>query len=182
MVLRQTLVGGRRIGVLSVLGNSSGLLVWGSLSAAGLSAIFLASEVAYNSLKYAGAAYLFYVGGKTLWHLRSDSSDFAAIESGIAQSPLAAYRTGLITNLTNVKAAVFAIVFIPNFIPSGFPITAGALILTVVWAIVSTSVYTAIIFAVHQVSHLLQSDQARHRLAIASGIGVIVLGVTVALS
>ena len=182
MVLRQTLVGGRKIGLLSVLGNSTGLLIWGALSAAGLSAIFLSSEVAHLTLKFAGAVYLIYIGGKTLWHLRDDSKDFIGIDSGTAISPSAAFRTGLVTNLTNVKAAVFAVAFIPNFIPADFSISAGALILGVVWAIVSGSVYTSIIFAVHQVSHLLQSNRARRRIALASGIGVIFLGVTVALS
>lgn len=175
MVLRQTLVGGHRIGLLSVAGNTTGLLIWGIMSAFGLAAIFTNSPVAYDLLKYAGVAYLVFVGGQTLWLAFRGGSSFAMSTDSASTSAVGAYRTGLITNLTNVKAAVFAVAFVPSFIPAGVDVRSGVLVLGLVWCVVSASTYSMIIMAVQRVSHLLASDHARRRLTFVSGVGILFL-------
>ena len=93
---------------------------------------------------------------------------------GTGSSARSAYRTGLITNLTNAKAAVFAVAFIPRFVPADVPVAVGVIVLACVWAVVSASTYSMIIQAIDRTSHLLTSEKARRRLAIASAVGIIV--------
>ena len=181
MVLRQTLVGGQRTALVSVLGNSSGLLVWGAASAVGLSAIFATSPAAYNALKFAGVAYLLFIAVQTAWSLRSGGSHFADAVA-FAQSHTAAYRTGLITNLTNAKAAVFAVAILPRFVPAQSSVSIGVMVMAAVWAIVSGSTYFIIIAAIDKTSHLLDSDSARRKLTLISAIGITAMAVGLALS
>lgn len=182
MVLRQTLVGGTRTGVLSVLGNSTGLVIWGVLAAVGLAAVFSTSPGMYNTLKTVGVLYLFFVAGQTFWSLRTGKNELLNSEPALVQSPARAYRTGLITNLTNAKAAVFAVAFIPRFVPEGTSVAIGAVVLGCVWAVVSGGTYAMIIMLINQTSHLLNSPIARRRLTVASGVGIMVLATTLLLS
>ncbi|MEI6249656.1 MAG: LysE family transporter, partial [Actinomycetes bacterium] len=66
MLLRQAMTGGLRAALLSSLGTCAGLLIWASASAVGLSAIFVASPLAYNALRWAGALYLAFLSIQTL--------------------------------------------------------------------------------------------------------------------
>ena len=70
MILRQSLVGGRNAAFYSVLGNTTGLIIWGALSSVGLSAVFAKSHFAFNLLKWAGVAFLTALALQTLWQLR----------------------------------------------------------------------------------------------------------------
>jgi threonine/homoserine/homoserine lactone efflux protein len=124
MVLRQSLVGGRSAAFYSVAGNASGLIIWGTLSGLGLSAVFAQSHTAFNLLKWCGVTFLIGLSIQTLWQLRKEFGKFD-IDSGAKTSFFAAYRLGLLTNLTNVKAAVFAVAFIPQFVPKGFNLGFG---------------------------------------------------------
>lgn len=182
MVLRQVLVGGRRTGFISVLGNSTGLIVWGIASAIGLAAAFAASEMAYNILKYVGVGYLIFVALQTLWKLRGGASAFDMPSQGLHQTPWQAYRRGLITNLTNAKAGVFAVAFLPLFVPSDFSVGVGVAILGAVWAIVSALSYSMIIYGFHKAANRFTSPQAQRRLTIISGAGILVLALSLAIS
>lgn len=184
MVLRQTLVGGQRVAFLTVAGNSTGVVIWGAASAIGLSAIFATSPTAYNILKYTGVVYLLWVAGQTLWSLRGGSGGHFAVsdEAAAAIRSKSAYRTGLITNLTNAKAAVFAVAFVPRFVPEGSSVAVGVFVLCCVWALVSASTYSVIIAAIDRTSHLLSSVVARRRLAMVSAIGITFMAVGLMLS
>jgi threonine/homoserine/homoserine lactone efflux protein len=93
MVLRQTIVGGAHCAYTSVLGNSVGLLVWGTLSAVGLSQVFERSHLAFNILKFAGVAYLSFLSVQTLFELRHGAAKFEY--GGQARvHPFAAFRLG----------------------------------------------------------------------------------------
>ena len=90
----------------TVAGNTTALTFWASASALGLTALIKTSEIAFMALKIAGAAYLCWLGVQTF--LRSRRADAAAAAEPVAQrsSLFSACRAGLLTNLTNPKAAV----------------------------------------------------------------------------
>ena len=182
MVIRQVLAGGPKIGMISVLGNSTGLVIWGLASGVGLAAIFAASDIAYRTLKFVGVAYLVFVALQTLWTLRTEKSAFDDSTSALTQSPLQAYRRGLITNLTNAKAGVFAVAFLPLFVPSDFSVGLGVAILGFVWACVSASSYAAIVYLFNKAASRFTSRNAQRRLTMLSGIGILILAATLALS
>jgi threonine/homoserine/homoserine lactone efflux protein len=174
MVLRQSLIGGPRAAFYSVLGNASGLIVWGSLSGIGLSAIFAKSHLAFSILKYAGVAFLVGLALQTLLQLKKEFGKFDF--TGKAKTSFtSAYRLGLLTNLTNVKAAVFAVAFIPQFVPKHFSLGWGIFLLSLVQASVSTIWYGSLIKAVDKASVFLARPKVRRSLTALSAAGILVL-------
>lgn len=181
MILRQCIVGGRRAGFASVAGNSSGLIVWGAASAIGLSQVFAHSQMAYNILKYTGVAFLVFLSAQTLWALRKEYGKFDYNES--AQTQMGpAFRLGLFTNLTNAKAAVFAVAFIPQFVPKEFSLGLGIFILACVQAVVSTLWYTFLIGAIDRASAVLERPRVRRGLTGFSAAGILFLAFTLLLT
>ena len=181
MVLRQSLVGGRRAALYSVLGNSTGLIIWGAMSSVGLSAIFAKSHLAFSILKYAGVAFLVGLAIQTLFELRNQYGKFE-IEGSAKTSFIPAFRLGLLTNLTNVKAAVFAVAFIPQFVPKTFSLGWGIFILAGVQASVSATWYSSLISAVDKASVFLARPRVRRVLTGISAVGILFLAVGLLLS
>jgi threonine/homoserine/homoserine lactone efflux protein len=174
MLLRQTISGGRNAGILAAFGNGSGLIVWSWLSALGLSAVFAASPIAYNTLRVIGALYLFGLALSTLYSLRNESGKFE-IDGSKKMSLRSAYRVGLITNLTNVKAAVFAVAFIPQFVPREISVWKGIVILGFVQTITSTAWYLTLVVLVNRATILLARPTVRRWLTGASAMGLLLL-------
>ena len=121
LTIRNTLVGGRRGGLLTALGVSSGQAVWAAATSAGVAALIVASEPVFVALKLAGAAYLVYLGCQALWSAfagtRVDGA--AARGDGGTLPDRRAYRQGVISNLGNPKMAVFFTSLLPQFAPTG---------------------------------------------------------------
>jgi len=102
---------GRRVGLASVAGVHLGTLVHVGAAAVGLSALVLASEVAFNVVKYAGAAYLVLLGVRKLLNRDPD----AAVEQ--RRGPLRqALLRGAVVNVLNPKTALFFLAFLPQFV------------------------------------------------------------------
>jgi threonine/homoserine/homoserine lactone efflux protein len=141
LVLRTSVAGGRGLGFASGLGINAGCLVWGVAAAAGVSELLAASQMAYTAVRIAGALYLTWLGGSALyrsWRERQDQTGPAAEPELPGTSPaaaggrLAAFRSGVSTNLLNPKAGIFYISLLPQFIPHGAPVFGTALLLTLV--------------------------------------------------
>lgn len=181
MVLRQSIVGGKRAAITSVLGNSSGLVIWGVASGIGLSEVFAHSRTAYNVLKYAGVAFLVFLSIQTLLTLRNEHGKFD-IKGGAKLGLGPAFRLGLLTNLTNVKAAVFAVAFIPQFVPKDFSLGLGIFILACVQATVSTTWYVFLVSAVDRASVALAKPRVRRALTGLSASGILFLAMTLLLT
>jgi threonine/homoserine/homoserine lactone efflux protein len=112
-IVGRTMSQGRRAGVLSVLGISSGTVIHTLAAAFGLSAILATSAVAFTVVKLAGAAYLMYLGVRMLL----DRSAAPAVARAFArESDTAIFRAGLLTNVLNPKVAIFFMAFLPQFV------------------------------------------------------------------
>jgi threonine/homoserine/homoserine lactone efflux protein len=181
MVLRQSIVGGSKAAFLSAIGNCVGILTWAVSSAIGLSAIFTQSQTAYSILKWVGVSYLVFVSLQTLFALRHEFGKFD-LESKIEVSNGASFRLGLITNLTNVKAAVYAVAFLPAFVPTDFSLAWGIFIFGAIWAIVSITWNIFLIWTVKKSSAYIQRPAVRRTLTAISAIGIMGLAVGLALS
>ena len=117
-ILSRSIAQGTQAGILSVLGIATGSIIHTTLAAFGLSIIISESIVAFNILKYAGAAYLVYIGFKMLIdssHLALDSYNK---ESAVSSNKV--FRDAMLTNLLNPKVALFFIAFLPQFIDPGY--------------------------------------------------------------
>lgn len=177
MLLRQAMSGGLRAALLSALGTCAGLLIWAVASAIGLSAVFVASPLAYNALRWVGALYLAFLSIQTLVQLKKRGPSFAVGSQG-GRAGFLAFRLGLTTNLLNVKAAVFSVAFIPQFVPYGFPIARGILTLGLVQAVVSFAWAAFLGTSISRVTEMLASEKARRTLTLISAIGFLVLSLS----
>ena len=181
MVLRQSILGGSKAAFLSAIGNCAGILTWAVASAIGLSAIFTKSHTAYSILKWAGVIFLVGVSIQTLFALRHEFGKFD-LESKSEVSNGASFRLGLLTNLTNVKAAVYAVAFLPAFVPNSFSLAWGIFIFGSIWALVSITWYIFLIWTVKKSSVYIQKPIVRRTLTAISAIGIMGLAIGLALS
>jgi len=181
MVLRQSILGGSKAAFLSAIGNCVGILTWALASAVGLSAIFTQSPTAYSILKWTGVAFLVFVSLQTLLALRHEFGKFD-LESKSEVSNGASFRLGLITNLTNVKAAVYAVAFLPAFVPSNFSLAWGILIFGSIWAFISILWNIFLIWTVKKSSVFIQRPAVRRTLTAISALGIMGLAIGLALS
>jgi threonine/homoserine/homoserine lactone efflux protein len=181
MMLRQAIVGGTKTAYTTLIGTSSALVFWGAASAIGLSQIFARSQAAYTALKFAGVAFLTFLALQTLWSLRKEFGKFDY--EGNAKTGLGpAFRLGLITNLTNVKAAVFAVAFIPAFVPADFSLGWGIFILSIVQSLVSASWYSFLISIIGRATTTLAKPKVRRALTAFSAVGILFLAATLLLT
>ncbi len=125
LVLRTALLSGKRAAMGVILGITLGCLVWAVASLAGLTALLRASALAYDVVRWLGAAYLIYLGAKALWNSRKavDEKDSRPVPSARAS-----LRVGLLTNLLNPKVGVFYLSLLPQFMPAGEPAWGAALV------------------------------------------------------
>lgn len=118
LVLRTAAAQGWKRASATALGVTLGCLVWGVMVGLGLGALLLASEMAYNLLKWVGAAYLLWLGVKLLLHPRTQAHD-EQVTTTKEQRYLTCFSRGLLGNLLNPKVGVFYVTFLPQFIPAG---------------------------------------------------------------
>jgi threonine/homoserine/homoserine lactone efflux protein len=137
LTIRNTLVGGRRSGVLTSVGVSTGQACWTLAASAGVVALLRASEPAFVTLRLAGAAYLVFLGVQALRSaVRGKLEGSFLAGSASRLTPRIAFRQGLVSNLGNPKMAVFFTSLLPQFGSSFASLAAFGLLfcaLTLLW-------------------------------------------------
>ena len=111
-VVTRSIEMGRAGGLASVAGITTGTVAYVTLAAVGLSSLILASTVAFDAVKYVGAAYLFVLGVRRLLGRGLESPD----EEAVPRTRRRAYVQGVFVNLTNPKTIVFVFAFLPQFV------------------------------------------------------------------
>ncbi|WP_158058397.1 LysE family translocator [Halorussus halophilus] len=127
-VLTQGVGAGKRSGLASALGVSTGILVHTTAAAVGLAALLRTSALAFSVIKYAGAAYLLYLGAKTLWG-GGELDDLGSLDTSteITDTELRqGYLRGVTVNVLNPKVALFFLALLPQFVGSGAGSASGA--------------------------------------------------------
>ena len=116
-ILGRSLSGGRSAGIAAALGISAGSIIHTFAAALGLSALLATSPYAFMAVKFAGAAYLLYIGVRALL---TRSNGLPGNEAGIpADGRWSAFRQGVLSNLLNPKVALFFLALMPQFIDAG---------------------------------------------------------------
>lgn len=198
LVVRTALAQGRRRGFAVALGINTGVLIWGAAAAVGVSALLVASRLAYDVLRLAGAAYLVWLGGTMLWrtwrragagrrrarsevsrepaeprHVRADSTQGSALRS---------WARGVATNLLNPKIGAFYVAILPQFIPARAPHLLMGLTLAGVHDAEGIIWFAMLICAVHLARRFLESDKAHRVMDRITGMVLIGFGVRLALT
>ncbi len=118
LTIRNTLAGGRRAGLATAFGVSAGQAVWSMATAAGLAVVLAQSSALFTAIRLAGAAYLIYLGARSL--VDAVRRDRAAMEAAgrvpaSRRAGQTAFAQGLVSNLANPKMVAFFIGFLPAF-------------------------------------------------------------------
>lgn len=172
----------RRSGFLTVLGNETGVFIWGVVAAFGLTALLTASEIAYDGMRIVGAAVLVGFGVQALRQARRMKGEEQDSDpQGAGVTGWAAYRGGLLLNLANPKAAVFAMSFLPQFVPEGAPHLPAMVGLAALWAVYEIGYYGLYVWFVGRMKAVLSRAGVRRRLEQVSGGVLLLLGVRMAL-
>ena len=180
-IVGRTMSQGRRAGLLSVLGISSGSVIHTIAAALGLSAILAASAMAFTIVKLAGAAYLIYLGVKML--IDRSAGPTATRAFGRDRS-IEIYRAALLTNVLNPKVALFFMAFLPQFVdPASASRIVSFLFLGAVFIFNGTLWCLVLVFAADAMSlRLRNSPSAGAWLKRTTGVVFIGLGAKLATS
>lgn len=180
LTIRNTLLGSRGAGVATAAGVSSGQAIWTVATSAGLAVVLMASAPLFFAIRIAGAAYLIYLGIRSV--LKALSGKQAVVDSAVARSRLSArtaFAQGLISNLSNAKMVAFFISLLPPFAgphPSFLLLLAlgfNFCLLTLAWLV-------GYAFAVERVSGWLGRRGVRRAIDGLLGTVLIALGLRVA--
>ena len=111
-IVTQSVSHGRRAGIASVAGITTGTLVHIAAATVGLSALLASSAVAFDVVKYLGAAYLIVVGVRRLAGWERETPERAGASRDLGRL----YRQGIVVNTLNPKTALFFLAFLPQFV------------------------------------------------------------------
>ncbi len=192
-VLTRTLAGGKREGMLSVFGTFTGGLVHVMAAGFGLSAVLAASATAFTVIKYAGAAYLVWLGLRMIQtrnvpienvqvHKPSGTEPSCVEPSGV-RTANHAFRQGIATEALNPKTALFFLSFLPQFVnPALGHVVVQFLLLGALSVSLNTTADLLVVsFASAIGSRLRSNSRFRRNQRVASGVAMMGLGAFVAL-
>lgn len=171
---------GRRAGLASVMGIESASFVHTAAAALGLSALLLTSALAFDVVKYVGAAYLIFLGLRTLLSRHRQEQSLEAAPRSFRQL----YSQGFLVNLLNPKTALFFYAFLPQFVdPTRGAIVAQIILLGALFVVLATctdGLYALLGASVGRV--LTRNTRVQRWQRYFSGVVYIVLGMTAAVA
>jgi threonine/homoserine/homoserine lactone efflux protein len=153
-VVARTVAGGRMEGLASCFGTALGGMLHVVAAALGLSLLLAESALAFNVVKYVGAAYLLYLGIRLL--LRKEAQ--LALDPVARQGVRRAWGEGVVVEALNVKTALFFLAFLPQFVSPLDPVAPQLVLLGSICVMLNTLVDVLAVFAAER---LLQSGSAR---------------------
>lgn len=154
LILRTAAVEGPKRAAFAALGINIGCLIWGAAVALGLGALLAASTLAFNVLKWIGAAYLLWLGLNLLLKPRDRFEVAAGDRRG--GGDLTWMRRGFLTNLLNPKVGVFYVSFLPQFLPTGVQAAPFIFLLAVIHVILGSCWSATLILATRPIAGVLQ--------------------------
>jgi threonine/homoserine/homoserine lactone efflux protein len=179
VVTKNALAHGRRGVVLTTTGIALALAIWTTATAVGLSALLRTSGEALFVLKLVGAAYLAYLGLRTLIESRRRPMDLMA--SAPAPAPAhAIFRQGFLSALSNPKLGVFFVTFLPQFVVPGQPILPQLLLLGLIFAIIGWTWMNLYGLFVTRMRDLITAPRVRQWMERVTGVVLLGLGARLA--
>ncbi len=178
-VLTRGITQGRKAALFAALGFNIGVIAHTLFAVVGLSAILRTSALAYQCVKYAGAAYLIYIGIQT-WRSRKQVSVEGKTD---ITSPKAIFKQTIIANILNPKVALFFLAFLPQFVnaQNGSPeiqmIVLGALFMAAGFSVFSM----VALFSGHIGDKLRRNPRFESRMKAVAGSVLVALGLSLAL-
>jgi RhtB (resistance to homoserine/threonine) family protein len=175
VVLKNSLAHGRSAGFFTSFGVTTSCLVQGTLAAFGVGVIIARSQPLFLAIRWAGVAYLCYLGVQALLAARrGDGANAAQRASAPARRPrVAAWRQGFLSNITNPKVLAFYLSVLPQFIGRTGTPTIDALALAYTHAVLGILWLAAMVTFLHRMRAWIQRRRVRRTLDAVTGTALI---------
>ena len=199
-VLARTVRGGKREGILSTLGTGVAGLLHTLAAASGISAVLATSAVAFAVIKWLGAAYLIYLGVRTLLekadldvqtemderrhhpqrYMLDDALQSEGVSNQMIPAAKGAFTQGILTEVLNPKTALFFLAFIPQFVNPAGHVFLQFVTLGFITTLLTSGADFVVVWATGPLSGMLRNKRGQKVQRFASGGVLIGLGVYVA--
>lgn len=178
-VVARTVAGGRAEGLASCFGTAIGGMLHVAAAALGLSLLVAQSALAFDLVKYIGAAYLVYLGLRLLLRKDHELQASPVLSLGARR----AFFEGVFVEALNVKTALFFLAFLPQFVSQGEPLVPQLVLLGSLCVVLNTLVDVVAVFAANRLLNSGPARAARARLLTrSSGATMVGLGAYLALA
>lgn len=180
VVTANTLSGGRRRGLWSGVGVASSNAVQGVAAAAGLGALIVSAQPVFQAIKWAGVAYLLYLGVQAFrsavagQYTEPDRADDRARGAAVG-----GWRQGFLSNITNPKVLIFYLSVLPQFMAPGAGLSA-LLVLALSHAVLSLAYLVILAVGLHRLRRVLSRRRVRRALDAATGVAFFGFGARLA--
>ena len=141
-VLTQGMTKSKKAAIITTLGLTTGIIVHTTAAAFGISVLFKTSEIAFNIVKYAGAAYLLYIAYQAFKY-RNEPLDLSVQNSSSELKKL--YVKGFFMNVLNPKVSIFFLAFLPQFVtPANGNVPMQMITLGLIFMVLTVLVFSSI--------------------------------------
>jgi len=181
LVIGHALTRGPRAAREAALGVNAGILIHATAAAIGLSALLVASSLAFTIVKLAGAAFLVYLGAKMLLELRTGRGA-SEVEGRLPAMRISSrpFWQGFWSNVLNPKVALLFLALLPQFIHEGDSVVSRTLLYAGIFLTMGVIWLLSLAAIVARLADVLRSGKLRRRLQAISGLVLVALGVRVA--
>jgi|SRR3981189_3287872 threonine/homoserine/homoserine lactone efflux protein len=180
ITIRNTLTGGRAGGLATALGVATGQAIWALATSAGVVALLVASEPLFLAVKYAGAAYLVWLGLQSLRAAFRPAAGQGAIAAARPLAPGGAFSQGLVSDLSNPKMAAFFTSLLPQFVPPDAASFAGLILLGLLFSLLTFLWLVSYTLAIARIGKVLRRPAIRRALEGITGAALVGLGLKLA--
>lgn len=182
VLLRSSLTGGRRGGLLAMAGIFTGNVAQGSAAAFGLGVLLARSHTLFTILRWVGAAYLCLLGFQAL--RAALRGDYPSTDSGVSTAGRGrrAYWVGFVSNVTNPKVLIMYLSVLPQFLVPGVTGTGDALLLAVTVAVLGGIYQLGMVLLVHRARDWFTRRRVRRGGDVVSGVALLGFGGALAAS
>jgi threonine/homoserine/homoserine lactone efflux protein len=163
LIIARSARSGTRAGSAAALGIGAGCFVHIAAAAAGVSALVMASATAFTLLKWAGAAYLLYIGFKMLCGASRPAATGSDPRGGTEGELRSAFLQGFLTNALNPKVSMFYLAAFPQFIPAGEGAIASAFTLVAIHSMLNIVWFTSMILLIARLKSSVAASAAFQR-------------------
>ncbi len=183
VVLRNSLAGGTRAGIVTAVGANSGSICYGLLSAFGFALAVQRWPSAWVVLRAGGVVYMAWLGLQSIRRALTPRGAEAVVAAGATDRGLwRSLYEGFATNALNPAIATFYLVLLPQFIPRGAPVVASALLLTTIHVTLAATWHVAWAAAGGTLSRTLAAPRPRRILEAITGAALLLLAIKIARS
>lgn len=179
IMTKNTVIGGRKGGMQTMIGSCVGLSIHTIAAVAGLSAIIVKSAVAFTVIKYVGAAYLCYLGVRTLMNMRAKKNQVEE-EVLVEAKGNSYFKQGFITNITNPKVAVFFLTFLPQFLAPGADAFWAFLVMGILYTVLTLAWFFFYVVLLDKIRTFMKRPSTQAMIEMVTGIVLIGFGIKLA--